>query len=56
MAKLKGKSLCKLVDDKVLKKDLPGYMGLIDAPRFVCGKCGRAANRKKNLCDPKEIP
>lgn len=23
MAKIKGKSLCKLVDDKVLKKDLP---------------------------------
>ena len=52
MAKLKGKSLCKLVNDKVLKKDLPAYVRLIDAPRYMCGKCGRAANRKKNLCDP----
>jgi len=23
--------------------------------RFVCGKCGRAAEQKENLCKPREI-
>jgi hypothetical protein len=55
MAKLKGKSLCKLVGNKMLKKDLEAYMRLIDAPTHVCTKCGRAANSKKNLCQPEKI-
>jgi hypothetical protein len=55
MAKLKRKSLCELVDDKLRKKDFPAYVQLIDAPQYVCSKCGRAANRKKNLCDPRKI-
>jgi len=55
MAKLKGKSLCKLVDDKVLKKDLDAFKKLIEAPKFVCLKCGRAANHRNNLCDPVKL-
>jgi hypothetical protein len=55
VAKVKGKSLCKLVGNKILKKDLKTYIELVDAPGFVCTKCGRAANDKKNLCDPEKI-
>lgn len=55
MAKLKEKSLCKLVGKKILKKDLNAYKGLINSPQFVCTNCGRAANDKKNLCAPQKI-
>ena len=55
MAKLKGKSLCKLVGDKILKKDPGTYKKLVERPAFLCLKCGRAANQKKNLCDPTKL-
>ncbi len=55
MAKVKGKTLCKLVEGKALKRDLDAYSELVDAPQFVCLRCGRAANRKKNLCDPTHL-
>lgn len=55
MAKLKEKSLCKLVGNKILKKNLEAYSELIRDPNFVCGKCGRAAKDKKNLCEPEKI-
>lgn len=55
MAKSKGKSLCKLVKDKILKKDLATYLVLVNDPKFVCKNCGRVANSKKNLCNPAKI-
>ncbi len=55
MAKLKGKSLCRLVEDKILRKEPDAYKKLVEAPKFVCLKCGRAANSRKNLCDPVKI-
>ena len=55
MAKLKEKSLCKLVGRKILKKNLSAYTELISDPQFVCTNCGRAANDKKNLCAPAKI-
>ncbi|MBP6469175.1 MAG: hypothetical protein KBE23_05615 [Chloroflexi bacterium] len=48
-----GKTLCE--SDKLLKKDFVAYTALVDKPDFVCHKCGRAANKKKNLCEPKKI-
>ena len=55
MAKLKGKSLCKRVDGKALKKDPDAYQKLIETPKFVCLKCGRAAKHRDNLCDPVKL-
>jgi len=46
-------SLCKL--EKLLKHDFDAYCQLVSEPRFVCRNCGRAANKKKHLCDPKRI-
>lgn len=51
----KPKKLCKLVKKDILKEDLEGYIKLIKKPTHVCDKCGRAANEKKALCNPKEI-
>lgn len=48
-----GKELCKL--KKELKQDFKSYMLLVNQPCFVCTKCGRAANKKKNLCAPKPL-
>ena len=40
-----AKELCKL--KKHLKKDFDAYTLLVNNPKFVCKKCGRAANGKK---------
>lgn len=47
------KELCKL--KKSLKKDRRKYFLLVHQPTHICGKCGRAANSKKSLCDPLPI-
>ena len=43
------------MEDKVLKKEPDAYKKLVAAPKFVCLRCGRAANSRKNLCDPVKI-
>jgi hypothetical protein len=48
------KHLCKLC--KSLKKNFETIAALVDRPRFLCTDCGRAANDKKHLCDPKRLP
>ena len=48
-----SKTLCEL--DKLLKKEFDAYAALVDRPNVVCQKCGRAANDKKNVCEPKKI-
>ena len=48
------KHLCKL--GQSAKKNLKIIASLVDRPRFVCTDCGRAANEKKRVCEPKRIP
>jgi hypothetical protein len=45
-----AKELCKL--KKGLKQEPESFMLLVCQPTHMCGKCGRAANSKKLLCDP----
>jgi len=45
--------LCKL--KKTLSIDITDYMLRVNKPTHVCAKCGRAANKKKWLCDPVKI-
>lgn len=47
------KTLCNRQEE--LKRDFAAYAARVDAPSFVCKKCGRAANRKKYLCKAKKI-
>ena len=43
--------LCKIIKNGEHKNNLEEYKGLIDKGEYVCGKCGRVANSKKNLCN-----
>jgi len=45
-----SKSLCKLQKSLGDKNALEEYKKLVNAGKFVCKKCGRVANNKKNLC------
>ncbi len=44
--------LCRIVKKDYLKKHFNEYEALVLNPAYICGKCGRASNDKKNLCKP----
>jgi hypothetical protein len=46
--------MCKL-RKKVLKDDPASYISLVEDPHFLCRKCGRVANNRKNLCKPLKL-
>ena len=46
------RKLCKLVKKDFLKKHVKEYEELVLNPRYICGKCGRAAKDAKSLCRP----
>lgn len=49
------KTLCKLVKDDYVKDNFKEYAELVEGAKFICKKCGRAAQKEENLCDPKKI-
>jgi len=50
--KLSNQCLCKATSGKFKVADI---RPLVEGARFVCGKCGRAAASKGNLCDPRRL-
>lgn len=36
-------------------EDIADIAPLVGEARFICGRCGRAAEKKKNLCKPKKL-
>jgi hypothetical protein len=48
-----SRTLCERKRD--LKHDLDAYVQLVCPANFVCAKCGRAASKKKYLCEPVRI-
>ncbi len=48
-----GRTLCQR--EHMLRDDFEAYCQLVAAPRHVCRSCGRAAHKKKHLCDPRRI-
>ena len=53
--KAKTKSLCCLVKKGYHTDHPKKYKLLLKDPNYMCGKCGRAAADKKDLCEPAEI-
>lgn len=51
---LKG-TLCKIVKNSDIEKHFAEYQALVNPPRYICKKCGRAAADKKSLCKPVRI-
>jgi hypothetical protein len=51
----KLKELCKW-KSATYERELDALMEIVAQPRFVCTKCGRAADRKKWLCKPQKLP
>ena len=47
----KTKRLCRLFE----KKGAEGLRGLVQDPRFICRRCGRAAREEENLCKPEDL-
>jgi len=45
-----SKHLCHLVEDVGI--DIDQYKPLVRNARFLCKKCGRAAAKEENLCEP----
>ncbi len=43
------KSICKLSKSD-LRDKLDDLMNAVSKPEFLCSKCGRVANKKRNLC------
>lgn len=54
VSKDKDKKICDW-SKKELRERFDELATMIDAPRFVCPKCGRAANEKRWLCKAKAI-
>jgi len=48
-----AKTLCKR--KKTLRKDPEAFAKLIDRPRFLCKECGRLANKKRYVCQPRKL-
>jgi hypothetical protein len=47
--------LCMAENMGFVKNNLEEYKKFIRNPQFVCKKCGRAAARSENLCQPDKL-
>lgn len=47
--------ICALAEGGSIGRDLEGFKKLVEEPRFVCRRCGRAANSAESLCEPEKI-
>ena len=50
----KNKSICSLGKINI-EKEFESLSKLVNKPKHICLKCGRAANEKGNLCKPEKI-
>ena len=50
-----GDHSCHLCALAAAQTPIDEIKALVDAPRFICFNCGRAANNAKNLCSPQPL-
>lgn len=55
MKDLSKEKMCKLCKKGVLKDNFDEYAKLVGNAKFICTKCGRAADNKSNLCKVKKV-
>jgi hypothetical protein len=44
------KTLCEIFKKDMSKDELRKYVSLLNSPKYICKKCGRAANEKERVC------
>ena len=49
------KKLCALVKKGAAKDEKKQYREMVSDAHFLCKKCGRVAQKEKNLCKPTEL-
>ncbi len=47
------KHLCKIIVGDM--EEVEKIKRLVYDPKYICGKCGRAANKEENLCEPQKL-
>ena len=47
--------LCYLHNLGILEADLAHFKDMVQDPKFICKKCGRAAKNAENLCEPEKL-
>ena len=52
--KKENMTICEWKKDKI-QDDFEKLKSLVLQPKFICKKCGRAANSEEFLCKPKKI-
>lgn len=52
---MSDKKLCALVKKGVIKEDRKQYRDLVTKAHYLCKRCGRVAQKAKNLCKPTDL-
>lgn len=52
---LTDRPLCKLKKKLLKEGDIDGYLEFVGEPKYLCRKCGRVGNSKKNICKPYDL-
>ncbi len=50
-----SKKLCSICKKELKKGDLDDIKDIVKKGKYICTKCGRVANKKKNICKPDKI-
>ena len=55
MTDMTEKTLCAIVEEKVIESHRDVFLNLIRPAGHFCQNCGRSAVEKKNLCNPEPL-
>lgn len=55
MKDISKEKMCKLCKKDAPKDNFEEYAKVVGEAKFICTKCGRAADNKSNLCKAKKV-